>query len=100
MGKHQEKNKSHTTSLTFRAELYLTPELSIQFYGSPYYSVGKYDNFKRVAQSQARDIHERLEVLDLSYDPEWDTYTYMHEGESYQFSNPDFSFMQFRSNLV
>ena len=89
-----------TTSFTFRAELYLTPELSIQFYGSPYYSVGKYDNFRRVAQSQARDIHERLEVLDLSYDPEWDTYTYMHEGESYQFSNPDFSFMQLRTNLV
>ena len=24
----------------------------------------------------------------------------MHEGESYQFSNPDFSFMQLRTNLV
>jgi len=90
----------HTTSFTFRTELYLTPELSIQFYGSPYYSVGTYDAFKRVDQSQARDINERLEELDVAYDPELNNYSYIKDGEAFQFSNPDFSFMQFRSNLV
>lgn len=89
-----------TTSFTFRAELYLTPEMSIQYYGSPYYSVGKYDDFSRVAQSQARDINDRLNMLDLSYDPVGNTYSYLHNGETFQFGNPDFSFMQFRSNLV
>jgi hypothetical protein len=38
----------HTTTFTFRGELFLTPELSIQYYGSPYYSVGKYDEFRRI----------------------------------------------------
>jgi len=53
-----------------------------------------------VAQSQARDIDNRLEVLDLTHDPASDTYSYMQNGESFQFGNPNFSFMQFRSNLV
>jgi len=89
-----------TSSFTFRTELYITPQLSIQYYGSPYYSVGNYDAFKRVDQSQARNINERLEQLDVSYDPSQNSYSYVNDGETFQFYNPDFSFMQFRSNLV
>ena len=89
-----------TTAFTFRSELYITPELSIQFYGSPYYSVGSYDSFRRVGNSQARDIQERLELLDLTYDPALNLYSYEKDSETYSFSNPDFSFMQFRTNLV
>ncbi|MCD4711117.1 MAG: DUF5916 domain-containing protein, partial [Bacteroidales bacterium] len=90
----------HTTSFTFRGELFLTPELSLQYYGSPYYSVGKYEKFRRVEQSQARDINDRLETLDLTYDLASDSYSYERNAETFQFDNPDFSFMQFRSNLV
>ncbi len=90
----------NTSSFTFRTELYLTPEMSIQYYGSPYYSVGAYKNFRRVNQSQARDLDQRLESLDLSYDGAGNTYSYVQGGETFQFRNPDFSFMQFRSNLV
>jgi hypothetical protein len=90
----------HTTSFTFRTELYLTPELSIQYYGSPYYSVGKYGDFKRVQQSQSPDINTRLESLDPLYDPVGNSYSFDWNGETFRFNNPDFSFMQFRSNLV
>jgi hypothetical protein len=90
----------HTASFTFRTELYLTPELSIQYYGSPYYSVGEYSNFKRVNQPHMRDINTRLETIDVSYNPEMNSYSYDRNGETFQFHNPDFSFMQFRSNLV
>jgi len=89
-----------TTSFTLRSELYITPEMSIQFYGSPYYSVGDFDAFKRVDQSQASDINDRLETLDLTYDESTNTYSYEHNAEIHSFSNPDFSFTQFRSNLV
>jgi len=89
-----------TTSFTLRAELYITPELSIQYYGSPYYSVGDYEEFRRVDHSRSRDINERLEPLDVSYDPAMNSYSYLKDGETFQFYNPDFSFMQFRSNLV
>jgi hypothetical protein len=89
-----------TSSLTFRGELFLTPELSIQYYGSPYYSVGKYDDFKRVGVAAAKDMGERLESLELTYDPESDSYSYEYDSQNFTFGNPDFSFMQFRSNLV
>ena len=90
----------HTTSFTFRSELFLTPELSLQFYGSPYYSVGKYDSFRRVDQASSRDINNRLEYLDVSYDASSGNYTFDRNSETLSFRNPDFSFMQFRSNLV
>ena len=87
-------------SFTFRGELFLTPELSLQYYGSPFYSVGKYDNFLRVDQSQARDLEARFEGLDVTFDEADNSYSFDHNSESWSFSNPDFSFMQFRSNLV
>ena len=78
----------------------ISHELSIQYYGSPYYSVGDYEEFRRVDHSRSRDINERLEPLDVSYDPAMNSYSYLKDGETFQFYNPDFSFMQFRSNLV
>jgi len=90
----------HTTSLTFRGELFLNPELSIQYYGSPYFSVGKYDEFKRVNESTNKKLEQRFDKLDPGYDPVSNTYTYTHLSQEFSFGNPDFSFMQFRSNLV
>jgi hypothetical protein len=90
----------HTTTFTFRGELFLTPELSIQYYGSPYYSVGKYDEFRRIRESTAREVGDRFEILDPAYDPEKNSYSYVHDSRTFTFRNPDFSFMQFRSNLV
>ncbi|MDF1573945.1 MAG: DUF5916 domain-containing protein [Bacteroidales bacterium] len=90
----------HTIAFTFRTELYLSPELSLQYYGSPYYAVGEYHDFKRVNQSEMRDMDQRLETLDLSYDPAMNSYSFERNAETFRFNNPDFSFMQFRSNLV
>ena len=90
----------HTSSLTFRGELFFTPELSVQYYGSPYYSVGDYDSFRRVNLASSKDIDTRLEHLDVSYDPATGNYSYDRNSETYSFADPDFSFMQFRSNLV
>jgi hypothetical protein len=89
-----------TTDMTFRAELFLTPELSIQYYGSPYYSVGDYSAFKRVDQAGSRDLASRLAPLDVTYDPDQNSYAFDYNSETWSFGNPDFSFMQFRSNLV
>jgi len=90
----------NSTSFTFRGELFLTPELSLQYYGSPFFSVGKYENFKRVDQSQAKEMESRVEALDISYDEGENSYSFEYNSESWSFFNPDFSFMQFRSNLV
>jgi hypothetical protein len=90
----------HSTSLTFRGELFLTPELSLQYYGSPFYSVGKYDQFNRVDQSRAREMDQRVQAVDVMYDESENRYSFVHNSEIWNFHNPDFSFMQFRSNLV
>lgn len=89
-----------TTSMTFRGELFVTPELSIQYYGSPYYSVGDYDSFRRVNTASAKDMDERFAALDLTYDEVQNSYSFESNSETFQFTNPDFNFMQFRSNLV
>ena len=90
----------NTFSFTLRAELFLSPELSLQYYGSPYYSVGKYDQFSQVKQADSKDISQRLQSLDVVYLAPTNTYSFDHNGESWSFNNPDFSFMEFRSNLV
>jgi hypothetical protein len=89
-----------SASFTFRGELFLTPELSLQYYGSPFYSVGNYGDFKRVNQADAKEISQRLESIDAQYDGELNQYNFGYNGASYTFGNPDFSFMEFRSNLV
>jgi hypothetical protein len=87
-------------SLTFRAELFMTPELSLQYYGSPFYSVGEYSDFRRVDMAGEKELGERLSTLDATYNSGDNSYTFEHEAQTWNFANPDFSFMQFRSNLV
>jgi len=89
-----------TPSFTLRAELFLTPVLSLQYYGSPFFSVGEYTGYKRVDQSHEKDIEARLEALDVTYDQENNSYGFDYNASSWNFENPDFSFSQFRSNLV
>ena len=86
--------------MTFRGELFINTELSIQYYGSPYYSVGKYDQFGSVNQASSGDFDQRFNALDVDYDISSNTYSFEQDGETWNFRNPDFSFMQFRSNLV
>ena len=59
-----------------------------------------YDNFRRVNESGSRDADQRLRPVDAVYDPDQNSYDFDLNGTAYAFSNPDFSFMQFRSNLV
>ncbi|MCK4750312.1 MAG: hypothetical protein KAT15_24820, partial [Bacteroidales bacterium] len=83
-----------TASLYFRGELFITPELSIQYYGSPFYSVGKYNDFLRVNQSGAKNMDDRFEALDVSYDDVENSYSFDYNALTWSFNNPDFSFMQ------
>jgi Domain of unknown function (DUF5916)/Carbohydrate family 9 binding domain-like len=72
-----------TLGLTFRADLNLTPEFSIQYYGSPFISRGSYSQIKYITDPNARRLEDRYTdyALPLSTDP-------------------DFNFHEFRSNLV
>ncbi|MDH6304940.1 hypothetical protein M2459_001677 [Parabacteroides sp. PF5-5] len=89
--------------LTIRMDYSITPDLSIQFYGSPFMSSGKYTEFKRATNTKDKKYANRFGLLDdvISYNKEDNTYSVVEtNGDSYTFDNPDFSFREFRFNLV
>ncbi len=93
-----------TLSTTLRVNFNLTPDLSLQFYGSPFVSTGRYTDFKRATATQAPRYADRFHAFDpaeITYQPDSNSYGVVEEGDGgYSFGNPDFSFRQFRSNLV
>jgi hypothetical protein len=93
-----------TWAFTLRADLSITPDLTVQYYGSPYIGTGRYGEFKRATDTLAEDYRSRFHLYgpdEIRYAPGANAY-YVSEagGPSYIFGNPDFSFRQFRSNLV
>ena len=93
-----------TWSFTLRANLTLTPELTVQYYGSPFFSTGRYTRFKRATDTLAREYDRRFHEYapqEIAYDLRGNAYEVAEAGgPSYTFANPDFSFRQFRSNFV
>ena len=94
-----------TLSLTVRLSYCLTPDLSIQFYGMPFASTGKYDRFKHMTDSRSRDWGRRYHLYEpgeLIWDEAAGGYSVTEAGTglAYAFGRPDFNFLQFRSNLV
>jgi hypothetical protein len=91
-----------TLSFTFRINYTINPELSIEYYGQPFVSAGKYSAFKKITQPDADKFKERFHEYtpeELTYDSSTNTYN-VNDGETFSFGNPDFNFRQFRSNLV
>lgn len=95
---------NESLSATLRLNYSINPDLSIQYYAQPFIARGRYSDFNYVTNSTAKDLNERV----TWYKPNQisfanDTYTIDENLDGtvdYQFSNPDFSFVQFRSNLV
>ena len=76
--------KQKTYGLTLKLQVNVTPDVSIQCYGSPFTSVGKYDDFRLAADTKSSCFEKRTRPLD---DPSITPHA-------------DFSFNEFRSNLV
>jgi hypothetical protein len=95
--------QQQSISLTFRVNYCITPELSIQYYGSPFASTGRFNNFKAVTTPKASAYKDRFsEVKPTSLDAS-NSYLFDENGDNktdYTIDNPDFNFTQFRSNLV
>jgi len=95
-----------TASFTFRLNYTFTPELSLEYYGQPFISAGKYTNFKRTTNPGAVKFNDRFRIFptsEISHNEIDNTYLIdenTDENTDYSFSSPDFNFRQFRSNLV
>jgi hypothetical protein len=94
-----------TWDFTLRADLALTPDLTIQYYGSPFIGTGVYSGLRQATDTLAdayEDRFHRYGPEEITYRPATNDYLVAERatGARYAFANPDFSFRQFRSNLV
>lgn len=88
-------------SFTFRMDLALTPELTLQYYGSPFVSIGRFLDFKKVMNPQSESYADRFMHLTPVKSGGTFNFDENHDGKTdFSISNPDFNFHQFRSNLV
>jgi hypothetical protein len=92
-----------TLGFTFRVDLNLTPEFSIQYYGSPFVSRGSYSQLKYITDPKAKVYGDRFEIYQdpLLAEGIYQLYDYNNGPRiDYSIPNPDFNFHEFRSNLV
>ena len=89
-----------TLGATFRVDYNITPEISIQYYGSPFASVGKYSKLKEVTNPRATSYSDRFKLLNTQFVNNTYQVAETNETPAYSVNNPDFTFNQFRSNLV
>ena len=93
-----------TLSMSLRVNYTINPNLTLQYWGQPFISRGRYSNFKYVSNPTAKVFEDRITPLagdqiqftdgTYSVDEDLDGVT------DFSFGDPDFSFVQFRSNLV
>ena len=95
-----------TFGITLRFNFSLTPDLSIQFYGQPFFSSGLYTHFKRITSPKAAEYTDRFyeftdaELNYISHEQNYEVDENQDGQVDYSFFDPNFNFLQFRSNLV
>jgi hypothetical protein len=89
-----------TLGATFRIDYNISPEISIQYYGSPFASVGKYSRLKEVTNPRADAYADRFKLLNTQFSGNTYHVPASNDTPAYSVDNPDFTFNQFRSNLV
>ncbi|OAV45752.1 DUF5916 domain-containing protein [Lewinella sp. 4G2] len=98
--------ENETLTLTVRAIYNLTPDFTVQYYAQPFITRGTYTDFNRLGDADARDFTERFPRYaegQVSFNEEAGVYSVddnLDRAVDYTFDDPDFNFVQFRSNLV
>jgi len=95
-----------TFSTALRLNYTVNSNLSVQYYGEAFITIGKYSDFNYVINPLTEKRNDQLKFYDksqLSVDEANKKYLVDEDQNSiidYTFTNPNFSFAQFRSNLV
>jgi hypothetical protein len=90
--------------ISMRVTYMITPNLSVQYWGQPFGTSGKYANFKNITDPRAESYYGRfaaispgqMSIADGGYSVDEDS----NGSSDYTFGKPDFNFGQFRSNMV
>jgi hypothetical protein len=94
-----------TFNVTIQVDYSITPDLSIQYYGSPFVSGGRYNDFKYITEPHADLAENRFHTYlsnEIIFHETFEEYEINEKpgSSSYFFGKPDFNFRQFRSNMV
>ncbi|MFI1744473.1 DUF5916 domain-containing protein [Thalassobellus sediminis] len=95
-----------TLSASIRLNYTLNPNLTIQYYAQPFISSGRYNRFNYVNNPIAKKLAGRITEFSesqIAFDALDEVYNIDENKDGttdYSFDKPDFSFVQFRSNLV
>lgn len=101
------RNDEFTSTLRFTYSI--NPDFSIQFYGQPFISRGRFSNFNFVKKAAADRFTDRVifydenqiqEITNASGNTIFTVDENRDQVIDYQFNNPDFSFVQLQTNLV
>jgi hypothetical protein len=100
MGAIDNKNLSSTLRINYN----INPNLTIQYYGQPFIFKAQYSDFNYVNNPIAENLNERVTWYNTNQISLQNGLYSVDEDQDnivdYQFGNPDFAFVQFRSNLV
>ena len=98
------KIDQRTLSMSFRLNYTINPNLTIQYWGQPFISRGRYGEFKHVSDPLAQTFEDRFvqynEAQTSFADGTYSVDENLDGVTDFSFDDPDFSFVQFRSNLV
>ena len=91
-------------STTLRLNYNINPNLTIQYYGQPFIFRARYSEFNYVNDPVAENLNDRVTWYNNNQISLEDGVYSVDENEDgtvdYSFGQPDFAFVQFRSNLV
>lgn len=94
-----------TLSASLRVNYNITPDLSIQYWGQPFLSSGKYTEFKKITDGRADDYTGRFRNFagnEISLNASAEQYQISDQAQNklYTFDQPDFNVKEFLSNMV
>ncbi|MGW9685074.1 DUF5916 domain-containing protein [Flagellimonas sp. 2504JD1-5] len=96
--------EQQTLSIPLRLDYILTPNLSVQYWGQPFISRGIYSNFKYVTNPIAGQLEDRFDFYSENQLELENGIYHIDENidgqADYSFFQPDFAFVQWRSNMV
>ncbi|MEP0986978.1 DUF5916 domain-containing protein [Ekhidna sp.] len=95
-----------TYSMSVRANYNITPNLTLEFWGQPFIAAGEYSEFKRSHLPNSENYTNRFHAYsesEIEFNGQDELYQVYENGSSdvdYEFSDPNFNIVQFRSNFV
>ena len=93
-----------TLSMSLHFNYTINPNLTIQYWGQPFISRGRYTNFKEVTNPMANTFNDRITTFQNNQisltDEIYSVDDNLDGNVDFNLDDPDFSFVQFRSNLI